>query len=42
MRLNPGAAELVAACKTGGPDQVLLVSGGFTFFTDRIRDQSGH
>jgi phosphoserine phosphatase len=37
LKLNPGAAALVAACKTAGM-KVLLVSGGFTFFTDRIRD----
>ncbi|WP_295960400.1 phosphoserine phosphatase SerB [Rhodoferax sp.] len=37
LQLNPGAAALVAACKAAGM-QVLLVSGGFTFFTDRIRD----
>ncbi len=40
LQLNPGAAELVAACKQAGL-KVLLVSGGFTFFTDRIRDQLG-
>jgi phosphoserine phosphatase len=40
LQLNPGAAELVAACKRAGL-KVLLVSGGFTFFTDRIRDQLG-
>ena len=40
LRLNPGAAELVTACKAAGL-KVLLVSGGFTFFTDRIRDQLG-
>ena len=38
LRLNPGAAELVAACKAAGL-KVLLVSGGFTFFTDRVRDE---
>ncbi len=37
LRLNPGAAELVTACKAAGL-KVLLVSGGFTFFTDRVRD----
>ncbi|WP_137896683.1 phosphoserine phosphatase SerB [Ramlibacter sp. 2FC] len=37
LRLNPGAAELVAACKAAGM-KVLLVSGGFTFFTDRLRE----
>ncbi|MEY4884081.1 MAG: phosphoserine phosphatase SerB [Pseudomonadota bacterium] len=35
LRLNPGAAELVAACKKVGM-KVLLVSGGFTFFADRV------
>ena len=40
LRLNPGAAELVAACKVAGM-KVLLVSGGFTFFTDRVRDILG-
>jgi phosphoserine phosphatase len=40
LRLNPGAAELVAACKQAGL-KVLLVSGGFTHFTDRVRDQLG-
>ena len=40
LQLNPGAAELVAACKRAGL-KVLLVSGGFTFFTDRIRDRLG-
>ncbi len=40
LRLNPGAAELVKACKAVGM-KVLLVSGGFTFFTDRIRDLLG-
>jgi len=38
LQLNPGAAELVAACKAAGL-KTLLVSGGFTFFTDRIRDR---
>lgn len=40
LRLNPGAAELVGACKRAGL-KLLLVSGGFTFFTDRIRDRLG-
>ncbi|MCY7317896.1 MAG: phosphoserine phosphatase SerB, partial [Ramlibacter sp.] len=38
LQLNPGAERLVAACKAAGM-KVLLVSGGFTFFTDRIRDR---
>ncbi len=40
LQLNPGAAQLVAACQAAGL-KVLLVSGGFTFFTDRIRDRLG-
>jgi phosphoserine phosphatase len=40
LRLNPGAAHLVAACKEAGM-KVLLVSGGFTFFADRVRDTLG-
>jgi phosphoserine phosphatase len=40
LKLNPGAAELVHACKEAGM-KVLLVSGGFTFFTDRVRDELG-
>jgi phosphoserine phosphatase len=38
LRLNPGAAELVQACQAGGL-KTLLVSGGFTFFTDAVRDR---
>jgi phosphoserine phosphatase len=40
LQLNPGAEALVQACKAAGL-KVLLVSGGFTFFTDRIRDRLG-
>ena len=40
LQLNPGAAELVQACKNAGL-KVLLVSGGFTFFTDRIKARLG-
>jgi phosphoserine phosphatase len=40
LQLNPGAEALVQACKAAGM-KVLLVSGGFTFFTDRIRDRLG-
>jgi len=36
LRINPGAAELVRACKAAGL-KVLLVSGGFTFFSERVR-----
>jgi phosphoserine phosphatase len=38
LQLNPGTADLVAACKAAGL-KVLLVSGGFTFFSDRVRDR---
>jgi len=38
LKLNPGAADLVLACKGAGL-KVLLVSGGFTFFTDRLRER---
>jgi len=35
LRLNPGAKTLVDTCKAHGL-KVLLVSGGFTFFADRV------
>ena len=40
LQFNPGAAELVAACKKAGM-KVLLVSGGFTFFADRVAQRLG-
>ncbi len=40
LQLNPGAAALVAACKAAGL-KVLLVSGGFTYFADRVRERLG-
>ena len=40
LRINPGAAELVRACKAAGL-KVLLVSGGFTFFSERVRETLG-
>ncbi|MFY8124862.1 MAG: phosphoserine phosphatase SerB [Hydrogenophaga sp.] len=40
LQLNPGAATLVKACQDAGL-KVLLVSGGFTFFTDHVRDVLG-
>jgi phosphoserine phosphatase len=40
LRLNPGAQTLVQACQKAGL-KTLLVSGGFTFFTDRVRDVLG-
>jgi len=38
LQLNPGAQRLVEAAQAAGL-KTLLVSGGFTFFTDRIRDR---
>ena len=40
LQLNPGAEKLVAAMQAAGL-KVLLVSGGFTFFTDRIKARLG-
>ncbi|HJV61151.1 MAG TPA: phosphoserine phosphatase SerB [Albitalea sp.] len=40
LRLNPGAETLVRAAQRAGL-KTLLVSGGFTFFTDRVRDRLG-
>jgi phosphoserine phosphatase len=40
LQLNPGAETLVRAAQSAGL-KTLLVSGGFTFFTDRIRDKLG-
>jgi len=40
LKINPGAAELIRACKAAGL-KVLLVSGGFTFFAHRVRDTLG-
>jgi phosphoserine phosphatase len=40
LRLNPGAAELITACKGVGM-KVLLVSGGFTFFAHRVCERLG-
>ena len=38
LQLNPGAETLVRAAQAAGL-KTLLVSGGFTFFTDRVRDR---
>ena len=38
--MNPGALELVAAARHAGL-RTLLVSGGFTFFADRVRERLG-
>jgi phosphoserine phosphatase len=40
LKLNPGAPELINAAKAAGL-QTLLVSGGFTFFADRVRERLG-
>ncbi len=40
LKINPGAAELIAACHRAGM-KVLLVSGGFTFFADRVKARLG-
>ena len=40
LQLNPGAAELVNACKQAGL-KILLVSGGFTFFANRVVERLG-
>ncbi|QJR14415.1 phosphoserine phosphatase SerB [Usitatibacter palustris] len=38
LRFNPGAERLIAAARDQGV-KTLLVSGGFTYFTDRVRDR---
>jgi phosphoserine phosphatase len=40
LRLSPGTERLVAGCKRHGI-KLLLVSGGFTFFTQRLKDRLG-
>ena len=40
LRINPGAAELIQACKAAGM-KVLLVSGGFTYFAGRVKERLG-
>lgn len=40
LQLNPGAETLLRACQQAGL-KVLLVSGGFTFFTERLRPRLG-
>jgi len=40
LRFNRGAQTLLAAAKRNGV-KTLLVSGGFTYFTDRVRDEMG-
>lgn len=40
LRLTPGAPALLDAAKAAGL-RLLLVSGGFTFFTERLRERLG-
>ncbi|TDR73587.1 phosphoserine phosphatase SerB [Paludibacterium purpuratum] len=40
VRLTPGAERLVAACRQHGV-KFMLVSGGFTYFTDRLQQHLG-
>jgi len=40
MRLNPGVEIFVRACQAAGL-KTLLISGGFTFFSERIRTRLG-
>ena len=40
LQINPGAKELIDTCKTAGM-KVLLVSGGFTFFADKVQQTLG-
>jgi phosphoserine phosphatase len=40
LRLSPGAERLIAGFAAAGA-KTLLVSGGFTFFTDRLRSRLG-
>ncbi len=40
LRLNPGVEAFVQACKAAGL-KTLLVSGGFTFFSERVRQRLG-
>ena len=40
LRFNKGAEKLIAAARRRGV-KTLLVSGGFTYFTDRVRERLG-
>jgi phosphoserine phosphatase len=40
LQINPGAKTLIDACKAAGM-KVLLVSGGFTFFADKVQQTLG-
>ena len=40
LKLNPGATELIAACRSNNIT-TLLVSGGFTFFAEQVKTMLG-
>jgi len=40
LKLNPGAERMLQRMKSSGI-RTLLISGGFTFFTDRLRERLG-
>ena len=40
LRLNEGAERLISACKSAGL-HCILISGGFTFFTERLQQRLG-
>jgi phosphoserine phosphatase len=40
VKLTPGAQELISECKKQGV-KLLLVSGGFTFFVERLKERLG-
>ena len=40
VRPSPGAERLIGECRRAGL-KVMVVSGGFTFFTDRLRERLG-
>jgi phosphoserine phosphatase len=40
LRLNPGVERFVQACQAAGL-RTLLVSGGFTYFSERVRQRLG-
>jgi phosphoserine phosphatase len=40
LQFNPGVERFVAACQAAGL-KTLLVSGGFTYFSDRVRQRLG-
>ena len=40
LQFNPGVESFVSACRAAGL-KTLLVSGGFTFFSERVRERLG-